>query len=343
MSCPVKRLLFIHNKLTSFVRFDLESLRAHFEVTECPLMSNAFNPLGLWQEIAEHDLVFGWFASWHTLLPFLLARLQHKPSILVVGGYDLANLPEIGYGHQRGGTRRWVSRSAMNLASCLVTNSYYSRDEAVSNAGIAREKLEVVHHGLPDPFGELPGARSDREVLTVGNVNRSNLQRKGMRPFVQAAARIPDARFTIVGAWQDDAIDELRAIASPNVRFTGELSDEELREQFRQASVYVQASRHEGFGLSLAEAMLAGCIPVATRAGALPEVVGDCGVVCESQEPDHVAEAVRSALDFPERARLQARKRILNQFPAEKRREALRLLVSRLSRSETLVYAAGGR
>jgi glycosyltransferase involved in cell wall biosynthesis len=337
------RLLFIHHKLSSFVRFDLESLRAHFEVTERPLMSRAFNPLGLWQEISEHDLVFGWFASWHTFLPVLWARLQHKPSILVVGGYDVANLPEIGYGHQRGGIRQWVSRFAMNLASSLVTNSYYSRDEAVANAGIAREKLDVIYHGLPDPFGELPGGRRARTVLTVGNVNRSNLQRKGLRPFVRAAARIPDATFTVVGAWQDDAIDELRATAPPNVRFTGELSDEKLREQYRQASVYVQASRHEGFGLSLAEAMMAGCIPVATRAGSLPEVVGDCGVFCKSQEPDNVAEAIRSALDFPERARFQARQRILDRFPAEKRREALRLLVSRLSRNETSSRAAGGR
>lgn len=337
------RLLFIHNKLTSFVRFDLESLRAHFEVTERPLMSRAFNPLGLWREVAEHDLIFGWFASWHTLLPLLWARLQHKPSILVVGGYDVANLPEIGYGHQRGGIRRCVSRFAMNLASRLVTNSYYSMDEAAANAGIAREKLDVIYHGLPDPFGELPGARRERTVLTVGNVNRSNLQRKGMKPFVQAAARIPDATFAIAGAWQDDAIDELRAIAPSNVSFTGELSDEELREQYRRASVYVQASRHEGFGLSLAEAMLAGCIPVATRAGSLPEVVGDCGVFCKSQEPDSVAEAIRSALDFPERARFQVRQQILDRFPAEKRREALRRLVSRLSRSETSLCAAGGR
>jgi glycosyltransferase involved in cell wall biosynthesis len=327
------RLLFVHNSRTRFVQFDLDSLRSHCEATECDLSSRLVNPLRLWRQVAAHDVVFGWFASWHTFLPLVWARLQHKPSVVVVGGYDLADLPEIGYGHQRGGVRRVVSRCVMNLASCLVTNSAYSRDEAMANAGIARERLNVVYHGLTDPFGGMPGVQRKRSVLTVGNVNRSNLWRKGLEPFVRAAAQIPDATFTVAGAWQDDAIEKLRAIARSNVRFTGRLSDEELREQYRQASVYVQASRHEGFGLSVSEAMLAGCIPVTTRAGSLPEVVGDCGVYCESQEPESIAEAVRVALELPEETRFRARERILTQFPAEKRRESLWRLITRLSPS----------
>ena len=329
------RLLFVHNRLTSFVRFDLDSLREHFEVTERPLVFRAFNPLKLWREVSEHDLVFGWFASWHTFLPLLWARIQRKPSILVVGGYDVANLPEIGYGNQRGGIRSWVSRLAMHSASTLVTNSHYSQNEVVANAGIARKKLEVVHHGLMDPFGQLPGARRERTVLTVGNVNRSNLQRKGLKPFVLSAGLIPDARFAVVGAWQDRAIDELKAIASPNVRFFGHVSDEGLHAHYREASVYVQASMHEGFGLSMAEAMLAGCIPVVTRAGSLPEVVGQCGVFCECLDPGSIAEAIRRAFEVQENGRAQARERILVCFPPEKRREALRRIVSRLSCAET--------
>jgi hypothetical protein len=69
----------------------------------------------------------------------------------------------------------------------------------------------------------------------------------------------------------------LRQAASPNVEFLGFVSDEELFSLYARASVYVQASMHEGFGLSVAEAMSAGCIPVVTRAGSLPEVVGDVG------------------------------------------------------------------
>jgi glycosyltransferase involved in cell wall biosynthesis len=321
------RILFVHNSLTSFVRFDLESLREHFQVTECPIVSRFFNPIALWRKVREHDLVFGWFASWHTVLPVLMARLQFKPSILVVGGYDLANMPQIRYGHQRRGIRRYVTRFTMAIASRLVTNSHYSAAEAI-NAGVAASKLEVIYHGLEDDFGQPFHHARGRTVLTVGNVNYSNIERKGLRLFVEAASFVPDAHFTVVGAWQDRTIHQLQAIAPANVHFTGRLSDEDLHAHYRKAAVYVQGSQHEGFGLSLAEAMLAGCVPVATQAGAIPEVVGDCAYFCESRAPESLGRAIRLALEAPEHERLRARKRILDEFPAEKRREELERLIS---------------
>ena len=60
----------------------------------------------------------------------------------------------------------------------------------------------------------------------------------------------------------------------------------------------MQASRHEGFGLAVAEAMLAGCVPVVMNVTAMPEVVGDAGVLIESQRPEDVAEGIRRALEL---------------------------------------------
>ena len=326
---PVPRILFVHNFPMRFVRLDLEILRKRYQVTECYLQSRRLNAVSLWRQVSNHDVVFGWFASWHALLPLFFARVLHRPSVLLIGGYDLAKMPEIGYGHQRGGLKKLVSQCDMRLATCLVTNACFSQREAEQNAGVPRERVHLIYHGVPDPFGTLPGGPRARMALTVGNVELP-LQRKGHEAFVRAAAYLPAVEFVLVGAWRDDAINRLRAIATPNVIFTGWINNSCLLEYYRRASVYVQASVHEGFGLSVAEAMLGGCIPVVTQAGALPEVIGDAGVYLASAEPSDVAEGIRTAFHLPERARLLARRRILESFPLEKRAQTLERVIDGL-------------
>jgi len=326
----MRKILFVHNALTYFVRLDLQELRKRYQVTECYLRSRWVNPLSLWKQVKTHDLVFGWFASWHTFLPLMFARLLGKPSVLVIGGYDVANMPEIGYGHQRGGIKKWVSRRTMRFANSLITNSAFSRDEVVRNAFICRQQVHAVYHGVPDPYSALPQGARERIALTVGNVDRTNLWRKGHEPFVRTAALLPDVDFVLAGAWKDDAIEYLRSFASPNVTFTGWLSDQELLNYYCRATVYVQASLHEGFGMSVAEAMLAGCIPVVTEVGALPEVTGEFGVSIAEAKPPIIAQAIAEALSYHEAVRPLIRERILNVFPIQKRGQALERLIGPL-------------
>jgi glycosyltransferase involved in cell wall biosynthesis len=314
------KILFVHSGNETFVELDREILSDFAEVQDFYAVRKF--PIGLihyWRGIKGSDIVFCWFASWNSFWALLFAKLLQKPSLLVIGGYDLANLPEAGYGQQRGGLGKWVSRFAMKLATELFTNSYYSQKEAEQSARVPSHRVRVIYHGVPDPFGSLPQSPKECMVLTVGKVEWPNLKRKGIEPFVRAAAYLPDAQFVVVGAWADDSITYLRFSASPNIVFTGQVSEEELLDYYRRASVYVQASLHEGFGLSVAEAMLAGCIPVVTRAGSLPEVVGDCGFYCEGSEPSIIAETIELALNSPCPVRERARQRILSHFPMEQR------------------------
>jgi hypothetical protein len=55
----------------------------------------------------------------------------------------------------------------------------------------------------------------------------------------------------------------------------------------------------------------------------MPEVVGDAGVLIESQQPEAVAEGVRRALDLGPDAARHARERILTAFPMERRRDGI--------------------
>jgi glycosyltransferase involved in cell wall biosynthesis len=187
-----------------------------------------------------------------------------------------------------------------------------------------------MHHGVPDPFGGLPEKPAEPLALTVGNVDRPNLERKGLGAFAAAAAELPDVEFVLAGRFVDDAREELRAHAPANLRLTGWVEDDELLDLYRRAAVYVQASRHEGFGVSVAEAMLAGAVPVVTRAGALPEVVGDIGVQIDvPAEPRAVAGAIGQALERAPDTGAAARERVLREFSVDARAAALHDLVER--------------
>jgi glycosyltransferase involved in cell wall biosynthesis len=317
------RLLFVYNRDSSFIELDRQILAQRFDVQVCGRRSTLLNPLAMAAKVLRSDVVFGWFAHWHTFWAVTLARLFRRPCVLVVGGFDTASMPEIGYGLQRGGWRRPISRWTMRRATQLIVNSAYIRDEVQRNVGIAADQIDVVHHGIPDPFGELPDPQRERIALTVGAIDHPNLRRKGLHAFVETAALLPDARFIVVGDAHGNAIDELRAIAADNIEFAGRVSDDALNNLYRRSAVYVQASAHEGFGMAVAEAMLAGCIPIVTRAGALPEVAGESGEIVERADARELAPAIERGFGASAEQRAAARARVLEVFPLDKRRERI--------------------
>jgi glycosyltransferase involved in cell wall biosynthesis len=315
----VKRILYVHSRKASFVAIDREILAERFDVEDLYQPGRWPDPVAVVRGVLRADLVFGWFASWHTFFPITLAWLLRRPSVLIVGGFDTANMPDIGYGHQQGGLRRHASRWIFRRAGRLITNSNYSLSEIERNTPIPPGRVTVVHHGVPDPFGADP-ADKERAALTVGAIDRTTLVQKGQLPFVEAARELPDVDFVVAGRWLDDAVQQLRAAAPTNVKLTGWLSDEDLLALYRRCAVYVQASRHEGFGLAVAEAMLGGCVPVVMNVTAMPEVVGDTGILIESQRAPEVAAGIRRALELGPDASRRARERILTTFPMASRR-----------------------
>ena len=317
-------VLYVISRRNTFTAIDRTALEERHEVVEY-LQPKARPRAGeLWRAVGEADVVVGWFASWHTALALRMAKLRRTPSLLVFGGFDTANMPEIGYGSQRGGIRKRLVHQTAGLATRLVTNSEYSLSEIRDNTTIDPDRVKVVHHGIPDRFPDAASAAPrKRMALTVGAVYAVNMARKGHGPFIEAASQLPDVEFVLAGEWWDETGKILADSAAPNLTVTGRLSDEELDGLFRAAAVYVQASLQEGFGMSLAEAMLAGAVPVVTPAGAMPEVVGDTGVVIGEASADAVSAGVREALSFGPEAGLAARERVLTEFTYARRRDGI--------------------
>lgn len=286
------------------------------------------NLIKLLLAVIRCNITFGWFASWHTFLPTLISRLAGHPTVLIVGGYDVSGIPD--YGHQTHPTKKWVGRATMRLANRLIAFSNHSRQEAIDVA--AQSPAKVITSYLT--VTNVDYRRRDKEMLvvTAGNVNESNLSRKGHESFVRAAALAPHLRFVLIGEIQEaPAAQHLRAIAPANLELTGRVTDEELIDWFSRAKVYVQASLHEGFGLSVGEAMLCECVPVVTRAGSLPEVVGDAGVYIEAPDPEAIARGVEAALREQVTLGPTARTRIAREFPPERRARELYEIIDALA------------
>ncbi|MBN9386606.1 MAG: glycosyltransferase [Chloroflexi bacterium] len=327
-----RKILFVHNALTTFVAYDLQILREKYLVEEYFVKSDLPQPWRDFIKVYRSDLVFCWFASAHSLLPVFFAWLLRKPSVVVIGGYDVANLPEINYGHQRGGLKKLVTRLIFRFATVLSVISKFNYQDAL-NANVSPGKIRLIYCGIPVAQLELPSDIARQNILTVGNVNESNLERKGLRLFVEAARLLPEVPFVVAGKLVDAGAGKLKEIAGPNVTLTGRLSDAELSAAFDHAQIYVQASRHEAFGVAVAEAMLHGCIPVLARSGALPEVGGNVAVYIEELTPEAVAQAISQAtkkVKTEPGLREVARQRVVANFSLEKRAAELYKLLDEL-------------
>ncbi len=261
----------------------------------------------------------------------IVARLLRCPILLITGGYDIAEMPEIGFGSMLRPKLRRLIIAMLRMANTVLTFSDDARKQVLRYANPAR--LLTAYPAVDvQRFRPVPGAARERLVVTAAfSIGHDFIRQKGLDTFLQAAAIVPDARFVLIGECVDEEAEAFRASASSNVEFTGRrVSDEELVQLFQRAKVYVQASVHEGFGVALAEAMAAGCVPVVAPVTAMPEVVGDTGFYAAVGDAEGFAEAIKRALDDDGRLSSAARERIVANFTSEHRARVLTEEVGRL-------------
>jgi len=199
----------------------------------------------------------------------------------------------------------------------VLAVSEFTRKELLEFAH--RPDAVVVYNGV-DHNKFTPQGQKENLVMTVGLVGKERLWLKGFDTFIEVARLLPGVKFLIVGAGEE-SLAPLKKIAPDNVRFVGPVSQEELIEFYRRAKVYCQLSYRESFGMAVAESMLCGCNPVVTKAGALPEIVGEVGSYVSYGDPQATAIAVERALRM-DRGR-EARERITQFFSLQKREEKL--------------------
>lgn len=209
---------------------------------------------------------------------------------------------------------------ALDRGAWVHTPSQWVADELVEVVGARRERIAVIPLGAPDLGPDGPGrdaaagrhrAGAERYVLAVGTVE----PRKDLPGLVAAfdalAAGDPGLRLVLAGpyGWGAAALDQAVASARHRDRVvrTGWVDDDTRAGLLRGAAVVAYPSLYEGFGLVPLEGMAAGVPVVTTRAGAIPEVVGDAAELVDVGDVDALAGALGRVLtDEDRRAELVA-------------------------------------
>jgi mannosyltransferase len=158
---------------------------------------------------------------------------------------------------------------------------------------------------------------------------------KGSDLFVEAMCRLlpqyPDFSAVVIGLTTVDNVPFVEGLKqqiaaaglTERIRFLGELPIEEVPLWYQRISIYVFASRVEGFGLTMLEAMAAGDAVVATRAGAAEMIItdGDEGMLAPVDDVEALVASLEPLMRNPERIEAmgkRARARVVSAFSRDR-------------------------
>jgi glycosyltransferase involved in cell wall biosynthesis len=224
--------------------------------------------------------------------------------------------------------RRWHSflkmqKKVIKQLHNIVTVSDCSRQDIARDFGLQPAGISLVHNGIDiDVFKPVPEV--SRNPMRLMATCSADQPLKGLRYLLHAYAhlleRYPELELLLIskpnpGGKTEKLVQRLGIV--DKVQFVNGISTEQMVRYYAEAAIAVVPSVYEGFGLPAGEAMACGVPVVSTDGGALPEVVGDAGVIVPAKNVDALVEAIDSLLQDPQaRAELGARakKRIEENF-----------------------------
>jgi glycosyltransferase involved in cell wall biosynthesis len=265
----------------------------------------------------------------------MAARLERIPVIVRVA--EIFDRGDVG-GPARSIAGRLLSRFLLRNASAIVCSS---RLIAEQFGDAPRIPVVTIHPGIDDAHagGDGPAfrARLGLEdayplVAVVGNVTRARGQDLALSAMPDVAETHPKAHLLIAGAPHDRPADlaylaELEATAQApglagRVTFSGFVP--EVADVYAAADLLLNPARfNEPFGRVALEALLAGCPVLATRVGAIPELLrdGQDSVLVPPEDPEAIAIGIASLASDPARAETltrYGRERVLAEFGTER-------------------------
>ena len=324
----MKKVLYIIEGYTGYKRVDENIIKSFAQIRTFNYVSKKdyFN-INLLLNIIWSDVIIIWFASKHSLPALIINKLFMKPVYIIAGGFDVASVPKINYGAMIGGSRKQIGNWILSNATKVISVSKSNLNDILKNTSIKSSKIELIYNAVP----KIPNLKfeKERQVLSVGEINRETFYRKGLDRYIAVAKSLCDVNFYHIGKWTDTKgnldssyFNYVKSIAPKNMIFLGYVNNNELIEYYKSSKVYIQLSRHEAFGVSVIEALSYQCVPVVTNCYSLPEIIDGNGYVVANI--DEAIEKVKYALDIEN---FKVDQKLLEKYSISKRKQLFEKLI----------------
>lgn len=234
------------------------------------------------------------------------------PKVVMMHDLNVFEFPELS-------KESWLAKRRARIlqtiqrADLILSYSRQGVEALAEHVGVGPERVRVVPLGVDMERFRRPDDAVLADVLArheltdtpyvvmVGEYSTRKNPHGLLEAFVRAELPAP---WTLVlgGPRKDDAaaLAEHAAelgLAPERLRLPGFVSDDDLAPLIAGAAFYVCSSLHEGFGLPVVEAQSCGIAVASSDRGALPETLGDCGLLFDPEDVDAFAGAIRRLAD----------------------------------------------
>lgn len=241
----------------------------------------------------------------HSMHPLLMPARRAR-QVVTVHDLDFLDHPE----RTRAEIRRDYAALApahARRADAVVAVSRFTAGEVERRLGVPRQKIVVCPPGSPR-WAARQTMPAGGPILFMGTLEPRKNVGALLDGYAALLAQVPDAPpLWLAGGATPAAASWLERIAhaplAGRVKHLGYIPSERRYALYAQASMLVQPSHLEGFGIPVLEAMTVGVPVIVNNRGALPEVAADAGAIVDANAADQLAAAMRRYLDAPEAAR----------------------------------------
>ncbi|HSC75075.1 MAG TPA: glycosyltransferase family 4 protein, partial [Pseudomonadales bacterium] len=198
-----------------------------------------------------------------------------------------------------------------------------SQIDIAKDFDVLQSDIDLIYNGIDtEEFLPMPDvAKIPYRIMCTASADQPL---KGLKYLLKAIATLrktyPEMTLLVVGKLHEGGYTESlikRLGIADVVQFISGISTEQLVQHYNEAEIVVCPSLYEGFGLPAGEAMSCGTAVISSNGGALPEVVGNAGVIVKAGSEKAIADAIIDLFEHPvkrEQLAKAGRQRILDTF-----------------------------